>query len=176
MAKWNLLPDDVIHRIYQFKHQLDIADSLRTIEQFRYRTFEQSDVYFNRVTPIKELLKKRIRTKKIYICLKNYAYVDEEECYFRMSPDYMAEMAQKLDITIRPFYDNFLDSYPVAVMIKYNKSRLKNPVTQIEMIEMVALFKISFVSFMDRRVMIDKIYASKYNYQISCINLDITCY
>ncbi len=88
----------------------------------------------------------------------------------------MAEMAQKLDITIRPFYDSFLDAYPIGVMVKYNKSRLKNPVTQIEMIEMVALFKISFVSFMDRRVMIDKIYASKYNYQISCINLDITCY
>ncbi len=56
MSKWNLLPDDVIHRIYKFKHQLDIKDSLRTIEIFRYRTFEQSDVYFNRVTPIKDLL------------------------------------------------------------------------------------------------------------------------
>ena len=88
----------------------------------------------------------------------------------------MAAMAQKLDITIRPFYDSFLDTYPVAIMVKYNKSRLKNPVTQIEMIEMLALFQISFVSFMDRRVVIDQIYASKYNYQISCINLDITCY
>ncbi len=88
----------------------------------------------------------------------------------------MAEMAQKLDITVRPFYDSFLDAYPIWVMIKYDKSRLKNPVTQIERIEMLALFKISFVSFIDRRVMIDKIYASKYNYQISCINLDVTCY
>ncbi len=108
--------------------------------------------------------------------MKNYSYVDEEECYFRMSPEYMAMMAQKLDITIRPFYDRFLDAYPVAVMIKYNKSRLKNPVTQIETIEMLALFQISFVSFTDRRAVIDQIYASKYNYQISCINLDVTCY
>ncbi len=68
MAKWNLLPDDVIHRIYQFKHQLELADSLRTIEQFRYRTFEQSDVYFKRVTPIKDLLKKKDKDKEyIYI-------------------------------------------------------------------------------------------------------------
>ncbi len=88
----------------------------------------------------------------------------------------MAMMAQKLDITIRPFYDSFLDTYPVAIMIKYNKSRLKNPVTLIEMIELLALFKISFVSFMDRRVVIDKIYTSRYNYQISCIDLDLTCY
>ncbi len=58
MTKWNLLPDDVIYRIYQFKHQLDIADSLRTVEIFRYKTFGQSDVYFNRITPIKDLLKK----------------------------------------------------------------------------------------------------------------------
>ncbi len=108
--------------------------------------------------------------------MKNYSYVDEEECYFRMSPDYMAVMAQKLDITIRPYYYSFLDAYPVGVMIKYNKSRLKNPITQIEMIEMLALFKVSFVSFMGRRVVIDQIYASTYNYQISCINLDITCY
>ncbi len=85
-------------------------------------------------------------------------------------------MAQKLDITIRLFYDSFLDDYPVATMIKYNKSRLKNPITQIEMIEMLALFKISFVSFTDRRAVIDQIYTSRYNYQISCINLDITCY
>ena len=88
----------------------------------------------------------------------------------------MAVMAQKLDITIMPFYDSFLDAYQVAVMIKQNKSILKNPVTQIEMIEMLALFKISFVSFTDRRVVIDQIYASTYNDQISCINLDITCY
>jgi len=176
MTKWNLLPDDVIYIIYQFKHQLDMKDSLRTIERFKYRTFEQSNVYFNRVTPIKDLLKKRITTKNIYICLKNYSYVDEEECYFRMSPEYMAVMARKLDITIRPYYDSFIDAYPVGVMVKYNKSRLKNPVTLIEMIEMLALFKISFVSFTDRRVVIDKIYTSKYNYQISCINLDITCY
>ncbi len=64
MTKWNLLPDDVIHRIYKFKHQLDIADSLRTIEQFRYRTFGQSDVYFNRVTTIKDLLKKKDKDKE----------------------------------------------------------------------------------------------------------------
>ncbi len=58
MLKWNLLPDDGIYRIYQFKHQLDMKDSIRTIERFRYRTFEQSNVYFNHVTPIKDLLKK----------------------------------------------------------------------------------------------------------------------
>ncbi len=57
MSKWNLIPDDVIYRIYQFKHQLDMKDSLRTIERFRYRTFEQSNVYLNRVTTIKDLLK-----------------------------------------------------------------------------------------------------------------------
>ncbi len=66
--------------------------------------------------------------------MKTYAYVDEEECYFRMSLEYMAVMAQKLDITIRPYYDSFFDAYPVGVMVKYNKSRLKNPVTQIAMI------------------------------------------
>ncbi len=88
----------------------------------------------------------------------------------------MDVVAQKLEITIKPFYDLFLDAYPVAVMIKYNKSILKNPVSQIEMIEMLALFKISFVSFTDRRAVIDQMYASKYNYQISCINLDVTCY
>ncbi len=68
MTKWNLLADDVIYRIYQFKHQLDMKDSFRTIERFRYRTFEQSDVYFNRVTPIKDLLKKGyLQRKYIYL-------------------------------------------------------------------------------------------------------------
>ena len=47
MTKWNLLPDDVINRIYQFKHQLDMEDSLRIVERFQYRTFEHSNVYIN---------------------------------------------------------------------------------------------------------------------------------
>ncbi len=70
MTKWNLLPDDVIYRIYQFKHQFDMKDSIRTIEQFRYRTFEQSNVYFNRVTPIKDLLKTDKDKENIYIYAK----------------------------------------------------------------------------------------------------------
>jgi len=176
MSIWNLLPDDVINRIYKFKHQLDMKESLRTIERFKYRTFEHSNVYLNHVSSIKDLLRYRISTKKIYICLKNYNYEGEEECYFRMSPEYMAEVAEKLDITIRHFYDSFLDTYPVGVIIKYNKSRLKNPVTLIEMVEILGLFKISFVSFLDRRVVIENIYTTKYNYQITCINLDMLCY
>ena len=67
MAKWNLLPDDVIYRIYQMKHQLEMKESLRTIQRFKHRTFEQSNVYFNCVAPIKDLLKYRITTKNIYI-------------------------------------------------------------------------------------------------------------
>ena len=71
MAKWNLLPDDVLNRIYEYKHQLDIKASLRIIQRFQYRTFEHSNVYFNCTTSIKELLKTRgkrtITTKKIYI-------------------------------------------------------------------------------------------------------------
>ncbi len=58
MTKWNLLPDDVIYRIYQFKHQLDMKDSLRTIERFQYRKYEHSNVYFNCISPIKDLFKK----------------------------------------------------------------------------------------------------------------------
>ena len=95
MSKWNLLPDDVINRIYKFKHQLDMKESLRTIERFKYRTFEHANVYFNHVSSIKDLLKYRISTKKIYICLKNYNYEGEEECYFRMSPEYMVEVSEK---------------------------------------------------------------------------------
>ena len=41
MTKWNLLPDDVIYRIFQFKHELDMTESLRTIERFKYRTFDE---------------------------------------------------------------------------------------------------------------------------------------
>jgi hypothetical protein len=108
--------------------------------------------------------------------LKNSSYEGEEECYFRMSPEYMEKVAAKLDITIRPFYDCSLDTYPIAVMIKYNKSRLKNPVTLIEMVEILGLFKISFVSFLDRKIVIENIYTTKYNYQITCINLDMLCY
>ena len=67
MVKWNLLPDDVIYRIYQMKHQLEMEESLRTIQRFKHRTFEQSKVYFNCVSPIKDLLQYRITTKKIYI-------------------------------------------------------------------------------------------------------------
>jgi hypothetical protein len=88
----------------------------------------------------------------------------------------MAEVAEKLDLTIRPYYDCPMDRYPVALLIKYNKSRLKNPVTRIEMIELVALLKISFVSFLDRKVMIEQIYTEKFNNQITCINLDLSCY
>ncbi len=175
MSKWNLLPDDVIYRIYQFKHQLDMKDSLRTIERFRYRKYEHSNVYFNCISPIKDLLKRRISTKKIYIDLSNYAYVGEEECYFRMDPEYMEVIAQKLDITIRPFYECLMDTYPIAVMIKYNNSRLKNPVTLIEMIELLALLKISFVSFMDRQISVTNIYTTKYNYQVTNINLYVVC-
>ena len=151
MTKWNLLPDDVLNRIYEYKHQLDIKASLRIIQRFQYRTFEHSNVYFNCTASIKELLKTKgrrtITTKKIYICLKNYNCDGEEECYFKMSHQYMAEVAEKLDLTIRPYYDGPNDTYPLALLIKYNKSRLKNPVTRIEMIELVALLKISFVSF-----------------------------
>ena len=67
MVKWNLLPDDVIYRIYQMKHQLEMKESLRTIQRFKHRTFEQSNVYFNCVFPIKDLLRYRITTKKLYI-------------------------------------------------------------------------------------------------------------
>ena len=56
MTKWNLLPDDVLHRIYEYKHQLDIQASLRIIERFQYRTLEHSNVYFNCTASIKELL------------------------------------------------------------------------------------------------------------------------
>jgi hypothetical protein len=93
-----------------------------------------------------------------------------------MSHEYMVVVARKLDITIRPFYECLIDTNPIAVTIKYNKSRLNNPVTLIEMIELVALLKISFVSFLYRRVMIEKISTTKYNYRITCINLDISCY
>ncbi len=58
----------------------------------------------------------------------------------------MVVMAQKLDITIRPYYDSLLDAYPVGVMIKYNRSRLKNPVTQTEMIDVSIVFN-SFCLF-----------------------------
>ena len=124
-TKMNRLPDDVINRIYKFKHQLEFRISLRTIERFKYRTFEQSNVYYNCVSPIKELLQFHIITKKVYICLKKYDYDDEDECYFRMSFNYMAEVADKLDITIRPVYECMTDTYPVAPNIKYNKSTLK---------------------------------------------------
>ena len=87
----------------------------------------------------------------------------------------MAVVARKLDITIRPFYECLIDTYPIAVMIKCNKSRLKNPVTLIEMIELLALLKISFVSFLNRQVAITNIYTTKYNYQIKNINLDVIC-
>jgi hypothetical protein len=179
MTKWNLLPGDVINRIYKFKHQLDIKPSLRTIERFQYRTFDHSNVFFNCTAPIKELLKRKggttITTKKIYICLKYYNYDGEEECYFKMSPEYMSVVARKLDVTIRPIYECRIDTYPLALTIKYNKSRLKTPITRIEMIDLVALLKISFVSFLDRRVMIENIYTTKYNYQITCITLDLSC-
>jgi hypothetical protein len=180
MTKWNLLPEDVLNRIYQFKHQLDIKASLRIIQRFQYRTFEHSNVYFNCTSSIKELLKTKgvttIKTKKLYICLKNYNYDGEEECDFKMSHQYMAEVAEKIDVTIRPYYDCPIDTYPFALLIKYNKSKLNNPITRIEMIELVALLKISFFSFLYRRVMIEQIYTDKLNYQITCINLDLSCY
>ena len=175
MSKWNLLPDDVINRIYKFKHQLDMKESLRTIERFKYRKYEHSNVFFNCISPIKDLLRYRITTKKIYIDLKNYAYVGEEECYFRMSPEYMSEVAEKLDVTIRPFYECIMDTYPIAIMIKYNKSRLKNPVTLIEMVEILGLCKISFVSFLSRQIAITNVYTTKFNYQVTNINLDVMC-
>jgi len=175
MSKWNLLPDDVINRIYKFKHQLDMKESLRTIERFKYRKYEHSNVFFNCISPIKDLLRYRITTKKIYIDLKNYAYVGEEECYFRMSTEYMSEVAEKLDVTIRPFYECIMDAYPIAIMIKYNKSRLKNPVTLIEMIEILGLCKISFVSFLSRQIAITNLYTTKFNYQVTNINLDVMC-
>ena len=87
----------------------------------------------------------------------------------------MAVVAEKLDVTIRPYYDCPIDTYPLALLIKYNKSRLKNPMASIEMIELVALLKISFVSFLDRRVMIEQIYTETFNNQIACINLDLSC-
>ena len=108
--------------------------------------------------------------------MKNYAYVDEESCYFKMSPEYMEMMEAELDISIRPFYECDIDSYPVAVLIRYKKSRLKNPIILIEMIELLALLKISFCSVIDRRILIEKVYTEKYNYQITCINLDMLCY
>ena len=70
MSKWNLLPDDVIDRIYKFKHQLDMKESLRTIERFKYRKYEHPNVFFNCISPIKDLLRYRITTKKIYRDLK----------------------------------------------------------------------------------------------------------
>ena len=177
MSKWNLLPDDIINRIFQFKHGLDMKESLRTIERFKYKTFNGLNVYFNSTSSIKELLRYRISTRKIYICLKNYNCEEiEEKCYFRITPEYIETMAKKLDITIKPFYDCHIDTYPVAVLIKYNKPRLRNPVTLIEMIELLGLFKIDFVSFRDRNIVIENIYTTKYNYQITNINLDITCY
>ena len=129
MAKWNLLPDDAIYRIYQMKHQLEMKESLRNIERFKHREFEQSNVYFNCVSPIKDLSTYRKTTTNIYICLKNYNYVDEEECYFKMSPERMDKLEAEFDISIRPFHDCDMDSYPVAVLIRYKKSRLQNPVT-----------------------------------------------
>jgi hypothetical protein len=94
---------------------------------------------------------------------------------FRMSPEYMSEVAEKLDITIKPFYECIMDTYPIAVMIKYNKSRLKNPMTLIEMIEILGLFKISFVSFLSRQIAITNLYTTKFNYQVTKINLDVMC-
>ena len=93
-----------------------------------------------------------------------------------MSPEYMEKLEAELDISIRPFYDCDMDSYPVAVLIRYKKARLKNPVTLIEMIKLLVLLKISFCSFIDRRVYIESINTEKYNYQITSINLDIACY
>jgi hypothetical protein len=93
-----------------------------------------------------------------------------------MSHEYMGVVAKKLDVTIRPYYDCLLDTYPLALLIKYNKSKLKNPITLIEMIELVALLKIYIVSFLDRRVMIEQIYTEQFNNQITCINLDLSCY
>ena len=49
MSKWNLLPDDVINRIYKFKHQLDMKESLRTIERFKYRKYEHANVFFKKM-------------------------------------------------------------------------------------------------------------------------------
>jgi len=60
-------------------------------------------------------------------------------------------------------------------MIKYNKSRLKNPVTLIEMVEILGLFKISFVSFLSRHIAITNLYTTKFNYQVTNINLDVMC-
>ena len=92
-----------------------------------------------------------------------------------MSPEYMSEVAEKLDVTIRPFYECIMDTYPIAIMIKYNKSRLKNPVTLIEMVEILGLCKISFVSFLSRQIAITNLYTTKFNYQVTNINLDYMC-
>ena len=88
----------------------------------------------------------------------------------------MGVVAEQLDVTIRPYYDCPIDTYPLALLIKYNKSRLKNPITRIEMIELVALLKIYFVSLLDRRVMIEQIYTETFNNQITVIHLDLSCY
>jgi hypothetical protein len=58
-----------------------MKESLRTIERFKYRKYEHSNVFFTCRSPIKDLLRYRITTKKIYI-FENYAYDGEEECYF----------------------------------------------------------------------------------------------
>jgi hypothetical protein len=57
MSKWNLLPDDVINRIYKFKHQLDMKESLRTIQRFKYRKYEHSNVFFKLYITNKRFIK-----------------------------------------------------------------------------------------------------------------------
>jgi len=115
------------------------------------------------VSPIKDLLKYRITTKKICICVKEYVSVGKKECYFKMSPEYMESWKRNSRLVLDPFYECDMDSYPIAVLIKYKKSSLQNPVTLIEMIELLALVTISFCSFIDRRVVIENVCTDKYN-------------
>ncbi len=114
------------------------------IKKLRYEDYDENNIYFGVPNDIKYLFKPLTTHKTIIINLNRCGYDSYDFFYFKHSNNDILKAQQQLNCIIKILSDE--DTIVSAVQIKFNKSRLHNPLTVIEVLEILQLLYFSFES------------------------------
>jgi hypothetical protein len=144
------------------------------IKKLSCKYYDNNNVEFGVNDNIKDLFKPLTNKKNIGICLNDCCY-DEGIFYFEVTDEQVKEAEIKLNASIKVVsYDDNEDKCPNSVIIRFNHSRLKNPVKVIEILEILQLLNIPFYSFDITFVILSLIRTFQKNRQTSLIYFDFT--
>ncbi len=129
------LPENILNQIYYDKHCLEHTDTLNMIKKLRYKGYDENNVCFLIPNDIKYLFKHLTTNKTIIINLNGYGDSSCDLLYFNPSENDIKKAQQKLNCVIKILSDN--ECVVSAVQIRFNNPRLKNPLTVIEVLEIL---------------------------------------